>query len=433
MGENEFIQWSIVQRTLQELVEYGVAGFESKQELPPLYLYFLWIIRKISCVTSSNLPHVGSLYLSIFRGISDGFVVGSFAVLTRSYVPALLLGLLLSVSPEYAAHAAKLGNLGLSITLMHIATAFFLLVIRFRRNWLAMLAVFCAWAAVQIHISCFFPAISLILLLLLLDFTHLTYQQLIKRSSVSIFSIFILYLPYLFFPDAFLNEEVISYQENIRHFFSFLFMENSDMLQSVHILEKLGAFLGISAVPLQYSTFLTGFLLFIALLRAILYHDKIAQLFLYSLFGTLLVYSFSREFDATPTLLHLLLPVFLFVLSLVFSLSKTLYLCAAWGGIALVIFFFPLLYAERKQKFTMPEYDVFRKVALEVVEKGLLVKGFDGVESLQHAKPHHIGYMLGFLGGKLDQCAKETVIAREDGSFFLLEEKGPSFPQSGDI
>jgi hypothetical protein len=111
------------------------------------------------------------------------------------------------------------------------------------------------------------------------------------------------------------------------------------------------------------------------------------------------------------------------------GMSTWSHLSFIWTGITLFLFHFPLLYAERRQKFTMPEYDIFRKVALDVVEKGLLVRGFDGVESLQQVKPHHIGYMVGYLGGKLERCSKETVIVREDGSFFLLEEKGPSFPQ----
>jgi hypothetical protein len=430
MGKNEFIQWSIVQRSFQELVEHGTDGFESNQELPPLYLYLLWGIRKIASITAINLPHIGSLYLSILRGMSDSLVVGSFAVLTQSYSVAVLLGLLLTLSPEYAAHGGVLGNLGLSITMMHLSIGLFLLVIRYRKNWLAMLAVFFSLAAVQIHSSCFFPAVSLLLLLLLMDFKNLTYQKLIQRSSSIIVSIFVLYIPYLFFNDPFVNEDAVSYEENMRRFFSFLTTEDWGIARSVQVVEKLVSFLGISTpLPLEGSTILTGLLLFVALLRASLYQDKIAQLFLYSLFSTLLVCSISGNFDTTHTLLHLLLPLFLFLLSLLMGVSTVSPLRLIWGLISILIFCFPFLYAKRKQKLTMPEYDIFRRVAMEVVEKGLLVKGFDGVESLQHAKPYHIGYMLAYLGGKLDPCAKETVIAREDGSFFLLEEKGPSFPQ----
>lgn len=430
MEKNEFIQWSIVQRSFQDLLEHGTNGFESNQELPPLYLYLLWGVRKVADLTSINLPHVGSLYLSILRGISDSMVVGSFALFTQSYSIAIFLGLLLTLSPEYAAYGGALGNLGLSITLMHVSIALFLLVIRYRKTSHAMLAVVFSWAAVQIQAACFFPAVSIMLILLLVDFKNLTYQKLMQRFSAILFSIFVLYIPYLFFHDSFLNEDPISYQENMHNFFAFLTADEWGVLRSVHIVERLVSFLGIATpLPLGFSTILTGLLLFAAFLRASLYQDKIAQLFLYSLFGTLLTCGMSNTLDTNPTLLHLLLPLYLFLLSLLMGLSATSQLRLTWVGICGMLFCLPLLYAKRKQKLTMPEYDIFRKVALEVVEKGLLVKGFDGVESLQHAHPHHIGYMMAYLGGKLDPCAKETVIAREDGSFFLLEEKGSNFPK----
>ena len=430
MGEPEFIQWSIVQRSFHELMEYGTEGFESSQELSPLYLYFLWGIRKISEMTAINLPHIGCLYLSILRGISDCCLVGSFALLTKSYSLAILLGLLVTLSPEYAAYGGALGNVGLSLTMIQISTAFFLLVIRYRKNWLAVFAIFFSWMAVQIHSSCFFSAVSLILLLLLMDFKNLTYPRLIKRFTVIVTPILILYIPYLFFHGSFLKEDAVSYQDNIQKLFSFLTTEEWKNIRSIHIVEQLLSMLGISAYPsMQITTIITGLFMFIALLRASLYQDKIAQLFLYSLFGTILIYSISGHPDKNQALLHLLLPLFLFLLSLLSRQSNLVQLRLTWVSISLLLFCLPLFYAKRKQKLTMPEYDIFRKVAMEVVEKGLLIRGFDGVESIQHAKPHHIGYMVGYLGGKLDPCSKEIVIAREDGCFFLLEEKGPNFPQ----
>jgi hypothetical protein len=425
MGESEFLQWSIVQRSFQELSQYGASGFESNQELSPLYLYFLWGIRNLAALTSENLPHVGVLYLSLLRGISDSLLVLSFQLYTSSYPLAFLLGLLLILLPEYAAYGGSLGDMGLALTLMHMAMAMLLFVMRTRRVGWAALSIFFAWMAVQIHFPCFWVAITLMGILFFMDITNLTYRKLLARCTVIIFTIGFLHLPYLFFPYEHWNENTQSTQESLLHFFSFFSLSGSLQFfqMATHFFSTLEFFFS-----KESWTWLSLVLLVSSLFRSIVYQDKLAFLFFCAWGGSTLIYSGETSITPLPWF-YVVVPFFLFLLSSLHTMPRLWQGSLTLLSLCGLLFYCPELYEKRRHFRTMPEYDMFCKIAYEIVDKGLIIKAVDGVESLYRVAPKNIGSMVAYLGGSLDSTAREILVVREDGSFFLLEETAPGFPQ----
>lgn len=410
--------WNLALKPFRELPRVGTPTSQGGYCLGPIFYWTLWFIRITIGRFYENLPHAGGIGLAAIHSIADGILL--LAILKRGIpiIASVAIMLLLVSSPFETSLSGTIWNPGLSVSLVELATAFFLMIPNSHWALKTLVTSTAAWLAVQSHTQAIFFALSLLVYLVVEPWTVAGPRAALKRFLIIIAVIGVLQVPYVV--------EINKHHDIPREQLGIVATSFNSLVTNPASFHPYASFITlVDALAELFGPHLSRTVVIVLILVAggsllIGYrkNHEIVGIALLPLFLAWLGYSFLSVGTLYTYWYMNLMPAF--VLLLLFGLLKGPFpkldkVFPVLGLFVLLLAFVsqPGRLATRAQSVSYPYYAAIVRGAKEIVRNGVPVRSVIPPSFPNKVEP---SYLVQWLGGRVEESADLIAIIGEDGS-----------------